>query len=148
MRGQRASSPAPQLLTVGYEIQYTSPGISSLSVRLLVRAKSAMSIEDKEVLKVARTFQPLGDRVIVKPVEREEVSAGGIVLPDTAQEKPQEGEVVAVGPGRAGDDGKRVAMEAQVGDIVIYSKYAGSELKEEGQDYLVLRESDILAKVS
>ena len=97
---------------------------------------------------MARTFQPLGDRVIVKPVEREEVSAGGIVLPDSAQEKPQEGEVVAVGPGRAGDDGKRIAPEAQVGDIVIYSKYAGSELKEEGQDYLVLRESDILAKVS
>ncbi len=117
-------------------------------MRLLVPAKSARSIEDKEVLKVARMFQPLGDRVIVKPVEREEVSAGGIVLPDTAQEKPQEGEVVAVGPGRAGDDGKRVAMEAQVGDIVIYSKYAGSELKEDGQDYLVLRESDILAKVS
>ena len=86
--------------------------------------------------------------MIVKPVEREEVSAGGIVLPDSAQEKPQEGEVVAVGPGRTGDDGKRIAMDAQVGDIVIYSKYAGSELKEEGQDYLVLRESDILAKVS
>ena len=97
---------------------------------------------------MTRTFQPLGDRVIVKPVEREEVSAGGIVLPDSAQEKPQEGEVVAVGPGRTGDDGKRIAMDAQVGDIVIYSKYAGSELKEEGQDYLVLRESDILAKVS
>ena len=97
---------------------------------------------------MTRTFQPLGDRVIVKPVEREEVSAGGIVLPDSAQEKPQEGEVVAVGPGRSGDDGKRIAMDAEVGDIVIYSKYAGSELKEEGQDYLVLRESDILAKVS
>ncbi len=97
---------------------------------------------------MARTFQPLGDRVIVKPVEREEVSAGGIVLPDTAREKPQEGEVVAVGAGRTGDDGKLISMECQVGDLVVYSKYAGSELKEEGEDYLVLRESDVLAKVS
>lgn len=97
---------------------------------------------------MARTFQPLGDRVIVKPVEREEVSAGGIVLPDSAQEKPQEGEVVAVGPGRTGDDGNRIAVDAQVGDIVVYPRFAGNELKDEGQDYLVLRESEILAKVS
>lgn len=97
---------------------------------------------------VSRTFQPLGDRVVVKPVEREEVSAGGIVLPDTVQEKPQEGEVVAVGPGRTADDGKRIAMESKVGDLVFYSKYAGSEIKEDGTDYLILRESDILAKIS
>jgi chaperonin GroES len=97
---------------------------------------------------VSRTFQPLGDRVVIKPVEREEVSAGGIVLPDTVQEKPQEGEVVAVGPGRTADDGKRIAMESKVGDLVFYSKYAGSEIKEDGTDYLILRESDILAKIS
>ncbi|MQF49058.1 co-chaperone GroES [SAR202 cluster bacterium AC-647-N09_OGT_505m] len=97
---------------------------------------------------VARTFQPFGDRVVIKPIEREEVSAGGIVLPDTAQEKPQEGVVVAVGPGRTADDGKRIAMESQVGDLVVYSRYAGSEFKEEGEDFLVLRESDILAKLS
>ena len=97
---------------------------------------------------MARKFQPFGDRILVKPIEREEVSAGGILLPDTAQERPQEGEVMAVGPGRINDDGKRVVMEAKVGDRVIYSKYSGSELKEEGQDYLLLKESDILAKVS
>ena len=97
---------------------------------------------------MARTYQPFGDRVVVKPVEREEVSAGGILLPDTAQEKPQEGKIVSVGPGRTADDGKRIAMESKVGDLVVYSKYAGSELKEEGEDYLILRESDILAKIS
>ena len=97
---------------------------------------------------MARTYQPFGDRVVVKPVEREEVSAGGILLPDTVQEKPQEGKIVAVGPGRIGDDGKRIAMESKVDDLVVYSKYAGSELKEEGEDYLILRESDILAKIS
>ncbi len=97
---------------------------------------------------MARKFQPLGDRVVVKPIEREEVSSGGIVLPDSAQERPQEGEITAVGPGRTGDDGKRIAMEVGVGDRVVYSKYAGTELKEEDQDYLVLRESDILAKIS
>ena len=97
---------------------------------------------------MARTYQPFGDRVVVKPVEREEVSAGGILLPDTAQEKPQEGKIVAVGPGRTADDGKRIAMESKVGDLVVYSKSGGSELKEEGEDYLILRESDILAKIS
>ena len=97
---------------------------------------------------MARTYQPFGDRVVIKPVEREEVSAGGILLPDTAQEKPQEGKIVAVGPGRIGDDGKRITMESKVDDLVVYSKYAGNELKEEGEDYLILRESDILAKIS
>ncbi len=97
---------------------------------------------------MARTYQPYGDRVIVRPTQREEVSAGGIVLPDTVQEKPQEGEIVAVGPGRTADDGKRIAMESKVGDIVVYSKYAGSEIKEEEDDFLILRESDILAKIS
>ena len=97
---------------------------------------------------MARKYQPYGDRVIVKPTQREEVSAGGIVLPDTVQEKPPEGEIVAVGLGRTTEDGKRVAMESKVGDLVVYSKYAGSEIKEEGDDLLILRESDILAKIS
>jgi chaperonin GroES len=95
-----------------------------------------------------RTYQPYGDRVLIKPADREAVSAGGILLPDTVQEKPQEGKVVAVGPGRTADDGKRIAMESKVGDLVVYSKYAGSEVKEEGEDYLLLRENDILAKIS
>ncbi len=97
---------------------------------------------------MARTYQPYGDRVLIKPADREAVSAGGILLPDTVQEKPQEGKVVAVGPGRTADDGKRIAMESKVGDLVVYSKYAGSEVKEEGEDYLLLRENDILAKIS
>ena len=97
---------------------------------------------------MARRFQPLGDRVVIKPSEKEEVTKGGLVLPDTAREKPQEGEVVAVGPGRVGDDGKRIAMEVKAGDKVVYSKYAGTELKEDEEEYLIVRESDILAKVA
>ena len=95
---------------------------------------------------MARRFQPLGDRVVIKPLEKEEVTKGGLVLPDTAREKPQEGEVVAVGPGRVGDDGKRITMEVKAGDKVVYSKYAGTEFKEDDEEYLIVRESDILAK--
>lgn len=91
-------------------------------------------------------LHPLGDRVAVKPIVREEVTKGGIVLPDTVKEKPQEGEVVAVGPGRLTDEGKRIAMDVKVGDHVIYAKYAGTEIKEEDVELVVLRESDILAK--
>ena len=93
------------------------------------------------------SFKPLGNRVVVEPLEGEEqMSAGGIYIPDTAKEKPQEGKVVAVGPGRITEDGKRVEMEIQVGDTVIYSKYAGTEYKEGDTEYLVLREDDILFK--
>ncbi len=95
---------------------------------------------------MAMDLKPLGDRVLVKPIVKEEITKGGIVLPDTAKEKPQEGEVVAVGPGRLGEDGKRLEMELKKGDRVIYAKYAGTEWKEKDQEYLLLRESDILAK--
>jgi chaperonin GroES len=97
---------------------------------------------------MALNLKPLADRVIVKPTVKEEVTKGGIVLPDTAKEKPQEGQVMAVGPGKLGDDGKRVEMEIKKGDKVIYAKYAGTEWKQDGQEYLILRESDILAKIS
>ena len=90
-------------------------------------------------------IKPLGDRVVVKATAREEVTRSGIVLPDTAKEKPQEGQVVAVGPGRVADDGKRVPMEVKEGDKVIYAKYAGSEIKLDDQEYLILGEKDILA---
>lgn len=93
-------------------------------------------------------FSPLADRVVVKPIEREETTRSGIVLPDTAKEKPQEGKVVAVGPGRTTDEGKKVPMDVKVGDKVIYSKFGGTEYKEEDEEYLILRESDILAKIS
>ncbi len=93
-------------------------------------------------------FVPLGERVVIKPIEQEQTTKGGIFLPDTVKEKPQEGEVVAVGPGRVGDDGKRIAMELTSGDRVIYSKFAGTEYKDGDDDYLILRESDILAKLS
>ena len=97
---------------------------------------------------MAKKFQPLADRVVIKLLEKEEVTRSGIVLPDTAKEKPQEGEVVAVGPGRLTDDGKRLSMELKVGDRVLYPRYAGSEIKQDEVEYLVLKESDILAKLS
>src|SRR5512136_2127137 len=95
---------------------------------------------------MAAKLQPLADRLVVKPMQKEEVTKGGIILPDTAKEKPQEGEIVAVGPGRITDDGKRIAMDLKVGDRVIYSKYGGSEIKIDDVEYIILRESDILAK--
>jgi len=91
-------------------------------------------------------LQPLGDRVVVKAIQREEKTKGGIVLPDTAKDKPQEGIVVAVGPGRLTEDGKRIAMDIAVNDKVIYAKYAGTELKLDDEELIILRETDILAK--
>jgi chaperonin GroES len=95
---------------------------------------------------MAIKLQPLADRLVVKPLPREEVTKGGIVLPDTAKEKPQEGEVLAAGPGKMTEDGKRIAMDLKVGDIVIYAKYGGTEIKINGEELVILRESDILAK--
>jgi len=90
---------------------------------------------------------PLGDRVVVKPIEQEEKTKGGIVLPDTAKEKPQEGEVLAVGSGRMLENGERVPLEVKVGDRVVFAKYGGTEVKLNGETYTILRESDILAIV-
>jgi len=95
---------------------------------------------------MAVKLQPLADRLVVKPIEREEVTKGGIVLPDTAREKPQEGKVLAVGPGRLSEDGKRIAMDVKVGDVVIYAKYGGMEYRIDDEEVVILRESDILAK--
>jgi chaperonin GroES len=93
-------------------------------------------------------LKPLGDRLIVKAVEEEETTASGLVLPDTAKEKPQKGEVLAVGDGSWDEDGeKRIPLDVATGDIVLYSKYGGTEIKVDGDDLLVLRESDVLAKV-
>src|ERR1700749_557666 len=92
-------------------------------------------------------LKPLGDRLIVKAVEEEDMTSSGIVLPDTAKEKPQKGKVLAVGTGRLDDDGQRVPLDVSEGDEVVYSKYGGTEIVVEGEDLLVLRESDVLAKV-
>ncbi|MCL5264168.1 MAG: co-chaperone GroES [Chloroflexi bacterium] len=97
---------------------------------------------------MASTLKPLGDRVLVKPSAKEEVTKSGIVLPETAKEKPQEGKVVAVGPGRLDETGKRVPVDVKEGDTVIYAKYAGTEIKLDAEEYLILGEKDILAIVS
>ena len=91
-------------------------------------------------------LQPMGDRLVVKPTQSEEKTKSGIYIPDTAKEKPQEGKVVAVGPGKMTDEGKRIPMDVEVGDIIIYAKYGGSEIKIDGEELIIMRESDILAK--
>ena len=97
--------------------------------------------------KVAAKLRPLGDRVVVRPSSREETTRSGIVIPDTAKEKPQRGSVIAVGQGRRDDDGDRIPMDVSVGDTVLFAKYAGTEFKFEDEEYLILSEKDILAKV-
>jgi chaperonin GroES len=92
-------------------------------------------------------IKPLGDRVVIKPLEREEMTKSGIVLPDTAKEKPQEGRIIAVGTGKVLENGQRIALDVKEGDKVIFSKYAGTEVKIDGQDYLILSERDVLAIV-
>ena len=96
---------------------------------------------------VATKLRPLGDRVVIKPSEREEMTKSGIVLPDTAKEKPQEGTIIAAGPGKILDDGKRETMDVKEGDKVLYAKYAGTEFKIEGDDLLIVSQKDILAVV-
>ncbi|MFO7662118.1 MAG: co-chaperone GroES [Chloroflexota bacterium] len=96
---------------------------------------------------MAMNLKPLGDRLVVEPRERESTTASGLVLPETAKEKPQEGDVVAVGPGRRDDDGKRIKMDVSVGDIVLYAKYGGTEIKIDEKKLLILKESDVLAIV-
>ncbi len=92
-------------------------------------------------------LKPLADRLVVKPIEEEDKTPGGIILPDTAKEKPMRGEVVAAGPGKQSEKGDRLEMEVKVGDVVIYGKYSGTDFKMDDQDYLILRESDVLAIV-
>jgi chaperonin GroES len=94
---------------------------------------------------MALSLKPLGDRVVVEPIEQEEVTAGGIVLPDTAKEKPQQGMILAAGPGARDEDGERIEMDVKVGDKVLYAKYSGTEFKVDGKKLLILRESDLLA---
>ena len=96
---------------------------------------------------MSMSLKPLGNRVVVEPIESEEITAGGIVLPETAKEKPQKGTVMSVGPGERDDEGKRIPMDVAKGDTVLFAKYAGTEIKVEGKKLLILRESDLLAIV-
>jgi chaperonin GroES len=100
-----------------------------------------------EEVNVSVTIKPLEDRIVVRPLEAEQVTASGLVIPDTAKEKPQEAEVIAVGPGRVDDKGNRIPVDVAVGDKVVFSKYGGTELKFDGQEYLILSARDVLAVV-
>jgi chaperonin GroES len=102
----------------------------------------------KKSADVQLTLKPLDDRVVVEPTEAEEKTAGGILLPDTAKQKPQQGKVVAIGPGKLNDDGNRMALAVKIGDTVLYGKYSGSDVEVNGKELKILRESDILAKLA
>ena len=108
---------------------------------------SIFDIPEGEVIIVSVSIKPLEDRIVVKSVEAEQTTASGLVIPDTAKEKPQEGEVLAIGPGRIDDNGNRVPLDVTVGDRVIYSKYGGTEIKHGGEEYLILSARDVLAIV-
>jgi chaperonin GroES len=107
---------------------------------------SPVAFSKTEVLHIMK-LKPLGDRLIVRAIEEELTTASGLVLPDTAKEKPQKGEILAVGDGKLDEDGKRIPLDVKKGDEVLYSKYGGTEIKVDGEDLLVLRESDVLARV-
>lgn len=94
---------------------------------------------------MAISMKPLGSRIVVEPIEQEEITAGGIVLPETAKEKPQKGNVLAIGPGDRNDKGEQIALDVKVGDVVLFAKYSGTEIKYDGKKLLILRESDVLA---
>jgi chaperonin GroES len=129
------------LISVAALVSSSALGTLAMGVPILF-GSSKISVEVTHM-----KLKPLGDRLIVKAVEEEETTASGIVLPDTAQEKPTKGKVVAVGDGKLDDDGKRIPLDVSEGDEVLYSKYGGTEITIEGEDLLVLRESDVLAKV-
>jgi chaperonin GroES len=112
----------------------------------IYRAANRRRILKTEVFNMK--LKPLGDRLIVQAIEEEQTTASGLVLPDTAKEKPQKGKIVAIGDGKLDENGKRIPLEVKEGDEVLYSKYGGTEIKIDGEDLLVLRESDVLAKVA
>jgi chaperonin GroES len=125
-------------------IEISTRFIGVLIVRLL---QNNPKILTGEIEMAKLSFKPLGGRVLIEPIEQEEVTAGGIVLPETAKEKPQQGKVLAAGPGDRNDKGERVAMDVKVGDVILFAKYSGTEVKIEGKKLLIMRESDLLGIV-
>jgi chaperonin GroES len=111
---------------------------------VLTQSPLALNAGDRHLGEIPMKFRPLHDRVVVKPTEQETKTAGGIIIPDTAKEKPQQGEIIAAGPGARGDDGKVTALDVKAGDKVLYGKWSGTEVKIEGETLLIMRESDLL----
>jgi chaperonin GroES len=128
---------------LGREVGYIERAFGRQAPQVLI-SMFKMDVTGREETTMSMTIKPLADRVLVEPLEGETMK-GGIIIPDTAKEKPQQGKVIAVGPGRTGDDGKRIAPEVKKGDTVLYGKYSGTEVSVTGKDYLILREGDILA---
>ncbi len=122
-------------------------GVRRASTKHRISHVNSLEYEKVEVDIVSVNIKPLEDRIVVKPLDAEQTTASGLVIPDTAKEKPQEGEVLAIGPGRVDDNGNRVPLDVNVGDKVIYSKYGGTEVKYAGEEYLILSARDVLAVV-
>jgi len=122
--------------------------VGGTCLQQITTSNTVKNIETRVIEMAKVNLRPLDDRVVVQPLEAEETTAGGIVLPDSAKEKPQRGKVVAVGPGKLLDNGVRAALSVSVGDEVIFGKYGGSEVEVDGVEYKILRESDVLAKLA
>jgi chaperonin GroES len=144
----RARNPRSILDSAG-RFSYLQPGVSTQGLRLLTRGLEALARRHQtnrrsERRKNTMAFRPLGDRVLVKRVEEEEKTKGGIIIPDTAKEKPQEGEIVSVGPGARDESGKIQPLDVKAGDKILFGKWSGTEIKLDGKDLLIMKESDIL----
>lgn len=125
----------------------TKAPVKPMSKATKAPAKSMMKAKSTTKAKPRTSLVPLADRIVIIPLKQEEMTASGLVIPDTVKEKPQQGEVVAVGPGRLDDNGKRVPMDLRSGDRILYAKYTGTEIKLDNEEYIVLNEKDILAKL-
>ncbi len=137
--GARLLSVSPESLVTGRATPFYLPQ------RRLCVSEARVFVKEESM---ARKLEPLGDRIVVKAVEQDQKTKSGIYIPDSAKERPQEGKVIAVGPGRLDDDGKRVPMDIKKGDTIIYSKFGGTEFEEDGEEYLIMKESEVLAKVA
>jgi chaperonin GroES len=113
----------------------------------VAQPKGTINSKLKEVWEETMNIRPLNDRLLVQRLEEEETTAGGIIIPDSAKEKPAQGKVVAVGPGKLNDAGERVALQVKKGDVILFSKYGGTDVKLDGEDYLIMREDDVLGIV-
>jgi chaperonin GroES len=137
-------------LLIGEEGLTSSPQSTTTSQQFTINDQQSTekTMAKKSAEAAQLSLKPLDDRVVVEPTEAEEKTAGGILLPDTAKQKPQQGKVVAIGPGKLNDDGSRTALAVKEGDIVLYGKYSGSDVEVNGKEFKILRESDILAKLA
>ena len=144
MTGPATAHKIPKISTLGARLLSAQPSLVTAG-RTASRAAPPVYLAKEET--VARKLEPLNDRIVVKAIEQEDQTKSGIFIPDSAKERPEEGNVIAVGPGRLNDEGTRIPMDVAVGDSAIYSKFAGTDFEEDGEEYLIMKEADVLAKI-